>query len=120
MRKKEPTGPETAPEAHEGWFFLRPDAVPHQWRNRAVPVLLVPLLPGEAGQLLGGGESLPEIDPEQQRLVGLVARGLSTAAIAHELGITRRSVERRLASLRERLGVRSTAELAALLSRQGF
>jgi DNA-binding NarL/FixJ family response regulator len=50
------------------------------------------------------------LDPEQQRLVELLADGLTRDHVARALYLSRRSVDRRVAALRRALGVRSTAE----------
>lgn len=104
----------------EGWLFVRSSAVPERWRDRAVDVALLPLLPGEVGTLLAGREVRPLLDREDERLLRLVAEGRSAAAIARDLGLHPRTVQRRLARLRRRLGVRTTRELSALLARTGF
>lgn len=107
-------------KAERGWLLLDPRAVPKRWRERAIPVALVPLLPREAEQVLGGQEALPELDPQDERLARLAARGLSVPVIAAEVGISPRSVQRRLAELRRRLGVGSKVELVRALSKRGF
>ncbi len=113
--------PGTEPRgSYGGWLFLDRHAVPERWRERAVEVLLVPRLPAEAEQVLEGNRGSPEIAPEDERLASLVARGIPVPEIATELGLTPRSVERRLARLRDQLGVGSTAELVAFLSQRGF
>lgn len=83
-------------------------------------VKMVPLLPDEAADVLIAGRAAPEVDAEEAGLLSLVAEGLSNAAIARELGISPRSVQRRLARLQDRLGVTSKSELAVSLARQGF
>ncbi len=103
-----------------GWVFLEPEAVPERWRSRAVEVLLVPLLPEEMDDILAQGRAVPELDPKDERLAELVASGASLPSIADELGLAPRTVERRVARLRTRFGVGSTAELAALFSARGF
>lgn len=105
---------------HEAWLFLRPKAVPERWRRRSLEVRMVPLLPEEAARVLAEETTTPEAGPEDEPLIKLLARGLSARAIAVELGMPLRTVERRLARLRERFGARSTAELAAFLSKRGF
>lgn len=112
---QEPSGP---PDAHEGWFFVDPSRVPDRWRERAVPVCLVPLLPEEAASILEG--SLPELSEDEEQLARLVAAGASVTEMAGHLYVSNRSVQRRLARLRRRLGVETTAQLAALLARRGF
>jgi DNA-binding NarL/FixJ family response regulator len=44
----------------------------------------------------------------------------SSKVIAHRLGVTRRTVERRTARLRDQLGVDSNEALTARLSQLGF
>lgn len=81
----------------------------------------VPLLPEEAAALTAGDDAqqAPQ-QPGGEEFLKLVARGLSARVIARQLGISPRSVHRRTARLRDSLGVGSTAELAAELSRRGF
>lgn len=105
----------------EGWLFIRGDAVPEKWRDRAISVSLVPLMPGELDDLAppnGSNGFAP--DPGDVELYMLIARGLPAPEIARELGIATRSVHRRLARLRERLDVQTTAQLAAAFARRGF
>jgi DNA-binding NarL/FixJ family response regulator len=52
-----------------------------------------------------------DLDPEQRRLLELLAAGLTREHAAQSLYLSRRSVDRRLAALRRRVGVASTAEL---------
>lgn len=104
----------------DGWLLLRGDAVPERWRERATALSLIPLLPGEAAEILADGATLPGVGPEKEPLLRMVADGLDQADIAARLGVSVRTVERRLASLRRRLGVGSTSELARLLARRGF
>lgn len=103
-----------------GWLFVAEDSVPERWRSRAQHVWLVPLLPNEMADMLAGLPTVPEIDPADERLAGLVATGLSIDQLADELSLTARSVRRRLAQLREVLEVDSNAELATLLAKRGF
>ena len=108
-------------ERFEGWLFLRGDTVPEKWRDRAVAVSLVPLTPGELEELVSPESSngfVPE--PGDVELYKLIARGLPAPEIARELGIATRSVHRRLARLRDRLEVQTTAQLAAAFARRGF
>jgi DNA-binding NarL/FixJ family response regulator len=114
-----------APAAHQDqerpcWVFMDPGKLPARWQDRAVTMMLVPLMPDEAQQLFNGEKVLPEIPAGDEELVKLLASGASSRTMARELGISLRTVHRRLAELRDRYEVRSTAQLAALLSRQGF
>ncbi|MGH2709936.1 MAG: hypothetical protein ACRDH9_01870 [Actinomycetota bacterium] len=100
------------------WFISGLRDVPERWRSRAVPGILVSLLPEETDKVLGAAGD--EIEPEDVPLLGLVARGLTVAAIARTLGIPIRTLNRRLAELREEFEVGSTTELTGLLARRGF
>jgi DNA-binding CsgD family transcriptional regulator len=102
------------------WLLLPPETVPERWRDRAENLSFLPLLPGEAEELLGGQATLPGVGAEDERLLRMLADGCSVAEIAREVNRTKRSVERRLANLRKRLGVGSTAELALLAARRGL
>lgn len=104
----------------DGWVLLPPEMVPKRWRHRAVTITLVPLLPSEAQQILTTESATPDIDPEDEAVLRLAGRGLSSQAIARELKVTPRSVQRRLARLRDRLGVDARADLPAVLSSRGF
>ena len=108
------------PRADSGWVLLPPASVPDRWRGRAMELLLVPLLPGEDTAFLDGTAATPAVDAVDERVADLAARGLSATAISQELAISTRSAYRRLAGLRRRLGVSSSAELAGELSRRGF
>jgi pimeloyl-ACP methyl ester carboxylesterase/DNA-binding CsgD family transcriptional regulator len=55
----------------------------------------------------------PELTPRQWEVAALVARGMSNREIARELTITERSAESHVERIRDRLGLRSRAQLAA-------
>lgn len=55
----------------------------------------------------------PELTPRQLEVAALVARGMSNREIARELVITERSAESHIERIRDRLGLRSRAQLAA-------
>lgn len=105
-----------------GWLFVRGPELPDLWRERAVPVFLVPLLPDESNQILTGGRIDGGVAPPaaNENFLSLVARGSTIRQMADELGVSTRTVQQRLQELRSRLGVASKAELAALLARKGF
>lgn len=109
-----------SPGAFPAWIVLDPAAVPDAFKDRARNVALVALLPSEASTLVGSGALASIIDPDEAKLLKLVAAGHSGSYIARRLGISDRSVFRRLARWRDRFGVDSTAELAAELSKRGF
>ncbi len=50
------------------------------------------------------------LDREQRALLGLLSEGLTLGESANQLGLARRTADRRLAAARELLGVRTTAE----------
>lgn len=83
-------------------------------------MVLVPMLPDEVGFALEMDGAVPGIDPEDEPLLRLAARGLPSKTIARELHISLRSVQRRLGRLTRRFNLGSRAELAAFLARRGF
>jgi DNA-binding NarL/FixJ family response regulator len=108
------------PSSVEGWLFLHPSAVPERWANRAVTVAMVPLLPDEAVNVLEDGTTRPLVEPSDESLIRLVAKGKAIATIARELGIGARTVDRRLDRIRTRYGIGSKAEMAAFFAERGF
>jgi DNA-binding CsgD family transcriptional regulator len=94
--------------------------VPARWRDRALRLSLVPLLPEEADGVLRDGWTDAIATPEDEEVARLAARGASATEIARELHMTPRSVYRRLARLRDRLGARTSTELVARLAEHGF
>lgn len=102
------------------WVLMPPRRVPARWAERALDMLLVPLMPDEAAELLQEGTAPLGLTVEDERVARLAARGRSADVIAAELHMTKRSVYRRLARLRKRVGVDNAAELAGRLSKLGF
>ncbi|MDP9068275.1 MAG: LuxR C-terminal-related transcriptional regulator [Actinomycetota bacterium] len=102
------------------WVLMPPRRVPPRWSDRGVDMLLVPLMPDEATSLLEEGTAALGLTDEEERVARLAARGESADAIAAELHMTKRSVYRRLARLRKRLGVENATQLAGRLSKLGF
>ena len=98
------------------WLLIDPGAVPAGMATRVVPMALVALLPDEVDALEGGTDA----GPDEAEVASLAARGLPAAEIATRLHISRRTAYRRLARLREAVGARNSAELAARLSERGF
>ena len=103
-----------------GWVILSPESVPERWRSRAIPMMLVPMLPAEAAQLLSNAPVEHGIASAQVPLARLLARGLSTAQIARELGISPRTVQRHVVRLSDQFGVRTIQQLVTELARRGF
>ena len=52
-----------------------------------------------------GGPAMDGLTPRESQVLSLVARGRSNAAIAHELGITRKGVEKHVSRVFEKLGL---------------
>jgi DNA-binding CsgD family transcriptional regulator len=103
------------PGGTRAWLFLEGDAtsdLPDAWRERSRPATLIPLLPGEARDVLAEGRAEPALDPADESLVALAGQGLSTGEIARRLQTPQRSVQRRLARVRRKLGFTSNEQLA--------
>jgi len=98
------------------WILISPADTPDDWRHRAQPMNLVPLLPEELARL----SREPDASEGDDELLKLVARGSSTEQIARTLNLSRRTVERHLARLRERYHQPTTAALSSFLARRGF
>lgn len=58
-----------------------------------------------AAQTLRAESGFAALTPEEREVLALIARGLSNAGIARELGANVRAVERRVASIFEKLGL---------------
>ena len=98
------------------WLLISPADTPEEWRHRAQQMNLVPLLPEELARL----SREPEGSEGDDELLALVARGSTTEQIARTLNLSRRTVERHLARLRERYHQPTTAALSSFLARRGF
>lgn len=103
-----------------GWVILSPGAVPERWRSRAIPVVLVPLVPSETNQLLSDTTVEESIPATLLPLARFVARGLSAVEIARELGVTPRTVQRHVVRLSQNFGVSTLQQLATELASRGF
>lgn len=79
--------------------------------------LAVPLTAG-----VGAGPDgwAPRVPPAARRLVTLMAAGLTDESIARELGVSERTVARRIAALQRDLGVQSRFQLGVQASRHGL
>jgi DNA-binding NarL/FixJ family response regulator len=62
----------------------------------------------------------PALDPEGRAILRLLARGQTLGSAAQDLGLTRRTADRRLAAVRRELGVERTAEAIARATRLGW
>jgi DNA-binding NarL/FixJ family response regulator len=83
-------------------------------------MVLVSVMPNEVDQILDSGSALPTLSSEEEDIARRAAAGMSAEGIARDLHMTSRSVYRRLARLREKVGAKNSAELAARLSKLGF
>jgi len=66
---------------------------------------------GEKAEDAGPQSGRPRLTAREQEVVGLVARGRSNKAIAHQLGISPRTVEGHLNHVFEKVGSSSRTEL---------
>lgn len=78
------------------------------WR---MSVPLAPRGPADVGDLA---------DDESRQLLAYLAAGLTDASIARELGVSERTVGRRVARLQDRVGARSRFQLATQAARRGW
>lgn len=107
---------------HEGLLVVRQSALLDAlielfeltWM-RAVP-LVVEAEPTDAGTEPSGARSS---DPGEDALLGLLAAGLADAAIARQLGLSLRTVERRVSRVMGRLNAKSRFQAGVMLGRQG-
>lgn len=60
------------------------------------------------------------LDPDARALIGLLAEGLTLGQAAAELGLSRRTADRRLAVARRQLGARTTTEAIGRAHREGW
>lgn len=67
-----------------------------------------------------GARLLEQLDDDELRLWRLVADGLEIATIAERLFVSERTAKRMVADLRDRLGVRTRIEMAAMAGRAGL
>jgi DNA-binding NarL/FixJ family response regulator len=59
------------------------------------------------------------LSDREQKIAELVAAGASNPEIAKALFLSRKTVERHVSNILDKLGARNRAELAALLARKG-
>lgn len=78
--------------------------------------LAVPLTPGSGPD----PADTPAVPAAARRLVTLMAAGLTDESIARELGVSERTVARRIAALQRDLGVQSRFQLGVQASRRGL
>lgn len=68
----------------------------------------------------GNSNAKPSFDPASRSLLTLLAAGLKDEAIAHQLGVSRRTVQRRLRLLMDSLGVQSRRQIVLQAARRGY
>ncbi|MFE1446303.1 LuxR C-terminal-related transcriptional regulator [Streptomyces olivaceoviridis] len=85
------------------------------WRL-GVPVSEAP----EDVPLAGAADGRREPSPETQRLLSLLTAGLTDESIARELGVSYRTVSRRIGRLQELLGARTRFQLGVQAARRGW
>jgi DNA-binding NarL/FixJ family response regulator len=70
----------------------------------------------------GAGEAAMEdpLTPRELQVVKLIAEGYSSAEIATELVISRKTVDHHRANILEKLGIRNVAELTRYAIRRGL
>ena len=101
------------------WFLIAAHALPEGWRDRAIPAYLVKLTDDEVRVFAPPGSDLPSrLDEEERAVARLAAQGVSAIEMSRTLHLSRRSVFRRLARLRQLTGAQTNAELATKLAKQ--
>jgi len=103
------------PVAPGAWLLLAPESLPDAWRGRSVPLAGVWLHPDEIAALATGDDAATP-ERSDRDLVPLVLQGLPHDDIARVLNVSVRTLQRRLARLRARVGARSQAELVTILA----
>ena len=102
-----------------GWFLIAPHALPEEWRDRAVPVYMIRLDSDDVGGFALHLDDLhTKLAPEEKEIARLLSQGVPPREIAMTLHLSRRSVFRRLARLRQLMGAKSNGELATKLAKQ--
>ena len=102
-----------------GWFLIAPHALPEEWRDRAVPVYMIRLDSDDVdGFALHLDDLHKQLAPEEKEIARLLSQGVPPREIALTLHLSRRSVFRRLARLRQLMGAKTNGELATKLAKQ--
>lgn len=74
---------------------------------------------GVASRLTKGTIADFALSPREMEIAGLVVAGTSNATMAERLALSRRTVEKHLTSIYEKLQLRNRAQLVAFMTRQG-
>jgi DNA-binding NarL/FixJ family response regulator len=72
------------------------------------------------GQLATNGQRRSPLRPADQDLLTMLAAGLKDDAIAHQLGVSRRTVQRRISSLLPILNAANRTQIVPQAIRQGL
>lgn len=110
-------------DARDAWIVVPGTTIAEQWRHRAHPAFLIRLPASELGRVLGvsGVSGIePPLSRDEESVAGLLANDVSQAEIAAELGMSLRTVQRRVGQLRRRLGAPSTRDLCKRLRTMGY
>ena len=109
---------DAAAGAESSWFLVSADALPEAWRDRAVPVFLIKLRDDDVRRLAQPDQSVGgSLEEDERSVARLMSRGVPPRQIALELHLSRRSVFRRLARMRQLTGSMNNAELATKLAK---
>jgi two-component system response regulator DevR len=71
-------------------------------------------------QLRDSQAPLPRLNDRERRIIGYIQRGKSNDEIAAEMAVSRKTIEKVLSRMFDRLGVMSRAELAIRADREGW
>lgn len=108
-------GEEVGPGLGQAWVIMDRVSVPPRWADRATDVALIPLLPDESADLLNG-HPISRMDCADEELLRLIGQGLSSRSMAGRLGVSERTVDRRIARLKDVFGAASRFDLARISS----
>ncbi|MEA2460679.1 MAG: Bacterial regulatory protein luxR family [Actinomycetota bacterium] len=109
----------SVPPDETGWFLIAAEALPPEWRGRSIPVYLMPLSAADVKRLQPTKGLLGDVlEAEERAVAQLAARGAGASEISLQLHLSRRSVFRRLARLRQLVGAKTNAELATKLAKE--
>ena len=75
---------------------------------------------GRGGSRAPGGEGLSALSDREREVSSLVAEGLTNREIGARLFLSEKTIETHLTHVFQKLGLRSRAQLAALVGEEGF
>jgi DNA-binding CsgD family transcriptional regulator/predicted DNA-binding transcriptional regulator len=88
--------------------------------DRATPLHVATSRRSEAGELAQAGEQVPTPTPDELRVLTLLVTGLSDESICRRLGISQRTLQRRLQAMETRFGVRTRSQLTYHAARRNW